>query len=69
MLWQELLYSSDLSKGKIIMSSFFHSQFNYCVVIYMLHNRRLDKKNKLHEHCLQLVYNDEESWFGDLLDM
>ena len=45
------------------------SQFNYCQVIWMYHNRtKSNKINRLHERCLRLPYNDKKSSFHDLLE-
>ena len=44
-------------KLKILMRAFITSQFNYCPLIWMFHNRTLNNKiNKLHERELRLVY-------------
>ena len=56
-------------KLKIIMKTFIQSQFNYCPVVWMFHNRTLNHKiNKLHERALRLVYKDETLTFQELLD-
>ena len=35
------------------------AQFSYCPLTWMFYSRKLNKKiNKLHERCLQIVYND-----------
>ena len=57
-----------LHKQKILMKSFFNSQFNYCPMIWIFHNRHLNNKiNRLHERCLRHVYNDKSSRFEELL--
>ena len=57
-------------KLKIIMTTFIKSQFNYCSLIWMFHNRTLNNKiNKLHERALRLVYKNENLSFIELLDM
>ena len=39
------------------MKAFVISQFNYCPLTWMFHNRTLNNKiNKLHERALRLVY-------------
>ena len=54
----------DLTK----MNSFFNSQFSYCPLIWMYHNRTINNKiNKLHERCLGILYNDKKSSFKELL--
>ena len=53
--------SKYLSKDKlkILMKSFVTSQFNYCPLTWMFHNRTLNNKiNKLHERTLPVVYKD-----------
>ena len=46
------------------------SQFNYCQLVCMCHNRTKNNKiNKLHERCLCLIYNDKKSSFEQLLEI
>ena len=64
--------SKFMSKDKlrILTKAFVESQFGYCPLIWMFHNRTLNNKiNKLHERALRLVYNDQKSTFKDLLNM
>ena len=64
--------SKFMSKDKlrILTKAFVESQFGYCPLIWMFHNRTLSSKiNKLHERALRLVYNDQKSTFKDLLNM
>ena len=43
-------------KLKVIMKTFIISQFNYCLLVWMFHNRNLNSKiNKLHERALGLL--------------
>ena len=52
------------------MKAFIESQFNYCPLVWMFHNRTLNNKiNRLHERALRIVYKDENgiSTFKDLL--
>ena len=59
----------NLSKRKLLMNSFFTSQFNYCPLVWMCHNRTNNNKiNRLHERCLRIVYKDNKSSFQELLD-
>ena len=45
------------------------SQFNYCPLIWMCHNRTKNNKiNRLHERCHRLIYNYKKSSFENLLD-
>ena len=60
--------SSD--KLKLLMKSFITSQFNYCPLAWMFHNRTLNNKiNKLHERALRLVYKNDNCIFQELLEM
>ena len=44
------------------------SQFKYCLLIWMFHSRYTNNKiNRLHERALQIVYNNYESSFEQLL--
>ena len=64
--------SKYLSKDKlkILMKSFITSQFNYCPLAWMFHNRTLNNKiNKLHERALRFVYKDINLSIQDLLDL
>ena len=66
------LISKYLSKDKlkIIMKTFIQSQFNYCPLTWMFHNRTLNNKiNKLHEKALRIVYKNDNLTFQELLDM
>ena len=59
----------ELGKRRMLMNAFFNSQFNCCSVIWMCHSRALDnKRNRLHERCLRIIYNDKTSTFKDLLE-
>ena len=56
-------------KLKIIMKTFVQSQFNYCPLVWMFHNRTLNQKiNKLHERALRIIYKNDNSTFQELLD-
>ena len=55
-------------KLRITIKVFVTSQFAYCPLIWMFHNRRIDHKiNKLHEKALKIVYKDHFSLFEELL--
>ena len=59
----------DLSKRRMIMNSFFNSQFNDCTLTWMCHNRTTNRKiNRLHERCLWIIYKDKQSSFKTLLE-
>ena len=50
------------------MNSFFNAQFNYCPLIWMLHSQSDNNKVKeLHKRCLELIYNDKQSSYEELL--
>ena len=51
------------------MKSFIISQFNYCPLIWIIHNRSLNNKiNHIHERALRIVYDDCSSSFEDFLN-
>ena len=59
----------DLSKRHMVMNDFFNSQFNYCPLIWMCHNRTTNRKiNRLHERCLRIIHNNKQSSFKMLLE-
>ena len=59
----------SLSKNRTLLNAFFNSQFNYCSLIWMCHNRENNNKiNGLHETCLRILYNDKGSSFNALLE-
>ena len=50
------------------MNAFFSSQFGYCPLVWMFHNRRCNNTiNRLHERMLRIVYKDYKSSFAELL--
>ena len=60
---------TDCAKRRLLVNAFFYSQFNYCQLVWMCHNRTNNNKiNRLHERCLRLIYNDKKSSFKDLLE-
>ena len=53
---------------KILISSFFNSQFSYCPLIWMFCSRMSNNKiNKLQERSLRILYKDDYSNFEELL--
>ena len=57
----------SLSKKKILMNSFFNSQFSYCPLIWMSHSRIINNKiNRLRERCMRLIYGNKASSFEEL---
>ena len=62
--------SMDLNKKQLILNAFFISQFNYCHLVWICHNRTKNNKiNRLYERCLRLIYNYKKSSFEELLDI
>ena len=52
------------------MNAFFSSQFNYCPLTWIFHNRSLNHEiNILHERCLRVIYNDGHSSYDELLNL
>ena len=59
----------NLSKRRLLMNSFFKTQFIYCPLIWMCHSRENNRRiNRLHEICLKTIYNNEQSSFNGLLE-
>ena len=57
----------DQEKLKTVMNAFILFQFNYCPIIWMLHDRIMHNKiNKIHERALKIAFNDMSSKFEDL---
>ena len=58
----------SLEKRRLIMKAFVNSQFGYCPLIWMFHNRTLNNRiNRIHERALRIVYRDKTSNFTELL--
>ena len=50
------------------MNAFFSSQFGYCLLVWMFHNRKHNNKiNRLQKRMLRIVYKDYKSSFAELL--
>ena len=59
----------DLAKRRLLVNAFFYSQFKYCQLLWIYHNRTNNNNtNRLHERCLRLIYNHKKSSFDDLLE-
>lgn len=55
-------------KTRIVMRSFIMSQFSYCPLIWMFHDRHISAKiNQIHERALRIAYQDHTSSFEELL--
>ena len=58
-----------VSKRKILLNSFFNSQFSYCPLIWMFYSRIMNNEiNWLRERCMWLMYKDKTSSFEELLE-
>lgn len=58
----------DTQKRRVIMKAFVTSQFSYCPLIWMFHNRTLNNRiNNLHVRALRIIYCDHTSTFKELL--
>ena len=66
----EQIYAKPRAKLKALARKlFFMAQFSYCLLIWMFHSRKLNKRiSKLHEHCLRIVYSDNTSSLEELLE-
>ena len=57
------------NQRRILMNAFISSQFNYCPLLWMCHNRSLNTQiNKIHHRALSIVYRDNTSSFETLLE-
>ena len=60
----------DFEKRRSLMKAFVISQFNYCPLIWMFHNRALNNRiNRIHERALPLVYQNKNLSFSELLEL
>ena len=58
----------SLEKRRILIKSFFESQFEYCSLLWMCHNRTLNNRiNNLHYRALRLIYREDSLSFSELL--
>ena len=56
-------------KRKLLFNTFVQSQFAYCPLVWMFHDRNINNKiNRIHERALRLIYRDDESTFKELLE-
>ena len=56
-------------KKRILVSSYFESQFKYCPLVWMFHGRQSNNRiNSLHERALKMIYDDSTSSFVSLLE-
>ena len=58
----------NILKRRILINAFLKSQFSY-YFLWMCHNRANNGKiNRLHEHCLRIIYSDKHSSYETLLE-
>ena len=58
----------NVEKLRIVMNVFVMSQFSYCPLVWMFHDRLVNEKiNKIQERALRIAYKDDCSSFKDLL--
>ena len=59
-----------LQKRRLLMGFYITCQSNYCPLVWMIHNRKLNKKiNKVHENALRIAYGDHKTKFWELLNI
>ena len=54
-------------KHKLLIKSFFDSQFEYCPLSWMFYSRTLNRINDLHYRALRLIYKENSLTFKELL--
>ena len=58
----------DVEKLGVIMNAFVVSQFSYCTLVWMFHDRSVNKKiSKIHKRTLRIACQNSLSNFADLL--
>ena len=59
---------TTIKKKKVLINSFFNSQFNYCPLVWMCHSRRYNRKiDDLHQTHLRLIHSEKKSSYEELL--
>ena len=59
----------NLWKWCILLNAFFISHFSFCPLVWMLHSHGKNNKiNRIHERCLQIIYNGKKFTFYELLE-
>ena len=54
-VWARTTQYMRIPKRKLLMDSFFISQFNYCPLVWICHSRLMNNKvNQVHERCLRI---------------
>ena len=60
----------NLNKKRLLLNVFFMSQFNYCHLVWMCHNRTKNSKiNRLFKRFLRLLYDEKKPSFEELLEI
>ena len=58
----------SLEKRRLLIKTFFDSQFDYCPLTWMFHSRKLNNRiNDLHYRALRLIYQENSMTFDELL--
>ena len=58
----------NFEKVRTLIKAFVESQFAYCPLVWMFHNRKVHAKiNALHKRALRVLYHDDVSTFEELL--
>ena len=58
----------SLEKRKLLINSFFKSQFEYCPLPWMFHSRALNNRiNDLHYRALRPIYQEDTMTFNEFL--
>ena len=59
----------DTDRIVLMMNTFVMSQFSYCPLIWMFHDRHINNKvNKIHERAVRIACKDSHSCFESLLE-
>ena len=49
----------EINKRRMLMKAFVSSQFSYCPLVWIFHNRKMEHRiNNIHKRALKLVYQD-----------
>ena len=60
----------DFKKRRSLMKPFAISQFKYCLLMWMFHNRALTNRiNGIHKRVLRLAYQNENLSFSELIEL
>ena len=60
----------DFEKRRSLMKIFVISQFDYCPLIWMFHNRALNNRiNTIQERALRIVYQNKNLSFSELIQL